>query len=327
MAQTSVPIGIRPSVDLEDLSGGFTDISVRAPRAEPEQWSVASEEDAVPAQTRTKKSSFGNLLMSSSSFAGGAAADVPPGARVHEGAPPPPNLLGNAEWVRDDSVTNCAPVPACGPPGHVPAYSAPPLPSAVAWPATPPLLLLPGARCSTEFSLTLRRHHCRQCGNVFCYRCCSARALLQPGSGTAPEDRVAAHYVWGAKEADAHKPQRVCSRCFDALLPLQPHIASTASKAVMAPDYGLPTALEWVGKPVSRSFNLELKKAVHNLTSFLGMPDDEMVRRLITRCHGESPCLDGPSTAPPSPAATASRRNPAPCPQASRCCLWSRPAF
>mmetsp|Transcript_22316 Transcript_22316/g.70075 ORF Transcript_22316/g.70075 Transcript_22316/m.70075 type:complete len:229 (-) Transcript_22316:340-1026(-) len=54
----------------------------------------------------------------------------------------------------------------------------------------------------------------------------------------------------------------------------------------MAPDYGLPTALEWVGKPVSRSFNLELKKAVHNLTSFLGMPDDEMVRRLITRCHG-----------------------------------------
>lgn len=48
---------------------------------------------------------------------------------------------------------------------------------------------------------------------------------------------MAAHYVWGAKEADAHKPQRVCSRCFDALLPLQPHIVSTVSKAVMTPDY------------------------------------------------------------------------------------------
>jgi hypothetical protein len=55
-----------------------------------------------------KKGSF-SLPMSTSSFAGGAAADVPPGARVHEGAPPPPNLLGNAEWVREEDVTNCEP--------------------------------------------------------------------------------------------------------------------------------------------------------------------------------------------------------------------------
>jgi len=54
----------------------------------------------------------------------------------------------------------------------------------------------------------------------------------------------------------------------------------------MAPDFGSPTLLEWVGKPVSRSFKLEIKKAVHTLKSFLGMPDDEMVRRLVTKCHG-----------------------------------------
>ena len=50
--------------------------------------------------------------------------------------------------------------------------------------------------------MTLRRHHCRQCGQIFCYRCCSSKALLQPGSGTALEERVEAHYVWGATEAD-----------------------------------------------------------------------------------------------------------------------------
>ena len=40
------------------------------------------------------------------------------------------------------------------------------------------------------------------------------------------------------------------------------------------------------GKPVSRSFKLEIKKAVHNLNAFLGMPDDTVVRRLLDRCHG-----------------------------------------
>jgi len=117
-----------------------------------------------------------------STFAGGAMGDVPPGARLHEGAAPSPNLLGNAEWVRDNVVTCCA-------------------------------------RCSSEFQLSLRRHHCRQCGQIFCYRCCSSKALLQPGSGTALEERVV--NFWGASESDVHKPQRVCSRCFDALLPLQ----------------------------------------------------------------------------------------------------------
>lgn len=32
--------------------------------------------------------------------------------------------------------------------------------------------------CSVRFSLTRRRHHCRRCGLVFCYKCCSQRAPL-----------------------------------------------------------------------------------------------------------------------------------------------------
>ena len=42
--------------------------------------------------------------------------------------------------------------------------------------------------------------------------------------------------------------------------------------------------VEWAGKPVSRSFKLEIKRAVHTLSSFLGtgyaaLPDDAWVRR------------------------------------------------
>ena len=49
--------------------------------------------------------------------------------------------------------------------------------------------------------------------------------------------------------------------------------------------------VEWAGKPVSRSFKLEIKRAVHTLSSFLGtgyasLPDDAWVRTLLSRAHG-----------------------------------------
>jgi len=111
-------------------------------------------------------------------------------------------------------------------------------------------------------------------------------ALLQPDSGTLPEDRVAAHPVWGSVETDVRKPQKVCGKCFDLLLPMQPYLTATGSKAVQEPDFADPSWKEWIGKPISRSFKLEIKKACHNLHSFLGMPDDAVVRRLIDSAHG-----------------------------------------
>lgn len=34
------------------------------------------------------------------------------------------------------------------------------------------------ATCGAEFTLMVRRHHCRCCGNVFCHKCCNMRLLL-----------------------------------------------------------------------------------------------------------------------------------------------------
>lgn len=49
--------------------------------------------------------------------------------------------------------------------------------------------------CGKGFSVTVRKHHCRHCGNIFCAEC-SARNALTPSS---------------------KKPVRVCDNCFDEL--------------------------------------------------------------------------------------------------------------
>jgi len=48
------------------------------------------------------------------------------------------------------------------------------------------------SHCSKEFSLTIRKHHCRMCGEIFCNECSSKNA-------TIPSSK---------------KPVRVCDACY-----------------------------------------------------------------------------------------------------------------
>lgn len=52
--------------------------------------------------------------------------------------------------------------------------------------------------CKTPFSFTLRRHHCRACGNLVCSTCCGSWVTLPRGFGY-------------------NKPQRVCRHCLKSL--------------------------------------------------------------------------------------------------------------
>ena len=227
--------------------------------------------------------------------------EVPPGAYVHLGPALPSNALGSSPWLPDNAAKNCMVKKAihsthrsadmlipCSPSLPPSPSPSPPRPILASCPH-PPSSLPPAVlcqRCGEEFTAFTRRHHCRQCGQLFCHRCCNSKALLQPGSGTSPEDRVAAHPVWGAGETDMRKPQKVCGKCFELLLPMQPYLTATVSKAMLQPDFSEASMFEWAGKPISRSFKLELKRAVHTLDSFLGMPDDAWVRSLLRRAHG-----------------------------------------
>ena len=88
-------------------------------------------------------------------------------------------------------------------------------------------------RCGEEFSFFTRKHHCRQCGQIFCGKCCASKALLQANSGTAPEARVSAHPFFGPQETDPRKPQRVCQKCFDLLLPMQARHDGAILRAIL----------------------------------------------------------------------------------------------
>ncbi|TDH68825.1 hypothetical protein CCR75_006665 [Bremia lactucae] len=60
--------------------------------------------------------------------------------------------------------------------------------------------------CQASFSLVLRRHHCRRCGNVFCDACSSARMPLVNSGFVAPV-RVCAKCSVAAKKAHAKMVQ------------------------------------------------------------------------------------------------------------------------
>lgn len=76
----------------------------------------------------------------------------------------------NAQWERDESVKQCR-------------------------------------ECQRRFNFILRRHHCRKCGRIFCDRCSSHWASLDPSDivydPTSPDVPASA------------TPQRLCQGCFD----------------------------------------------------------------------------------------------------------------
>ncbi|THV08681.1 FYVE-domain-containing protein [Dendrothele bispora CBS 962.96] len=64
--------------------------------------------------------------------------------------------------------------------------------------------------CQRRFNLITRRHHCRRCGRIFCDRCSSHRALLDPsdivhGPGYLPNGNT----------TGSSSSQRVCQSCFE----------------------------------------------------------------------------------------------------------------
>ncbi|TRM67932.1 hypothetical protein BD626DRAFT_394536 [Schizophyllum amplum] len=82
---------------------------------------------------------------------------------------PPTAHVMHAQWERDDSVRDCR-------------------------------------DCGRRFTFLLRRHHCRRCGRIFCDRCSSYRALLDPSEIVQDPVFPEASFTSGT--------QRVCEACY-----------------------------------------------------------------------------------------------------------------
>lgn len=67
--------------------------------------------------------------------------------------------------------------------------------------------------CSTEFTLFVRKHHCRNCGNIFCYTCSNYYTIIPPFILDVPEPEDywnISHYI--SKNNDVEV--RVCQECY-----------------------------------------------------------------------------------------------------------------
>ncbi|KAG9104717.1 hypothetical protein FRC06_011611 [Ceratobasidium sp. 370] len=64
--------------------------------------------------------------------------------------------------------------------------------------------------CRRRFTWLLRKHHCRRCGQIFCDRCSSRRAVLDPS------DVVLEPSMVGGQHAGGSSTYRVCEPCYDA---------------------------------------------------------------------------------------------------------------
>ena len=92
-------------------------------------------------------------------------------------------------------------------------------------------------KCKAVFDMWLRRHHCRQCGVIFCDKCSSQRCLLPAAF-------------------EMRDPQRVCESCYEALLPHQMSLTSVIANHQKVNSLDLTSSRRYVTSPTTANFPL-----------------------------------------------------------------------
>jgi len=91
------------------------------------------------------------------------------------------------------------------------------------------------AQCHQRFSLTERRHHCRNCGQIFCAKYTPGLSIIGTKSVLWIEDLVCtpfcrcSRYESDIRHLKISKPVRVCQNCYIRLKVMETGAGSTAS--------------------------------------------------------------------------------------------------
>ena len=127
--------------------------------------------------------------------------------------------------------------------------------------------------CRAEFDWWTRKHHCRNCGRIFCHSC---------------------SYYWNLLpiEFGLRDPQRVCRDCHDILLPLQNTLTTDIAnhQRTNAVDVVSNSVRRYLNFPIAMTLGSEIRKAsysTYNLfTTFYWIRDRTIPLGLLASAHG-----------------------------------------
>ena len=77
-------------------------------------------------------------------------------------------------------------------------------------------------KCDSEFNLLNRKHHCRNCGKIFCYKCSNFYIEIPENIKTVPKEDNYLDIKTYLQYLDlANKKERVCYKCFNQIFELR----------------------------------------------------------------------------------------------------------
>lgn len=126
--------------------------------------------------------------------------------------------------------------------------------------------------CNLTFDLINRRHHCRNCGFIFCETCSSKRALLQ-------------------SELGIREPQRVCFACYGQLSSIQNKLIQQIANHTRENNIDIVsnTSPRFCNMPYATTLGAEIRKAaytLHNILSGLGSVDRSLPLSMLQAARG-----------------------------------------
>lgn len=109
--------------------------------------------------------------------------------------------------------------------------------------------------CNVDFDWVNRRHHCRNCGLVFCDACTHAR-LLMPA------------------EFGYRDPMRVCKACADQLQPLQMYLSTNMANHQRVNTVDIASdncnVRRYANMPYANTLGSEIRKAAYTIHNLMG---------------------------------------------------------
>ena len=143
-------------------------------------------------------------------------------------------------------------------------------------------------QCHAAFNdITVRRHHCRFCGGLFCAGCTAGKSLIPLGKCLLPPSEEVTRTE---NELDCRVPQRVCGPCGAELWPEQGALRASMARSTVAVSSERNSSWRFLNMPIKITMQDEIKKAANTLHNY--MPDnaieggDTIPKELLWGCSG-----------------------------------------